>query len=383
MRIHLRNTKATLAILAAVLVGAFSFGQAHAQGLPPMPIIYSGTATAGGAPVPDGLFIHAQVGDYVSNPVPVLNGKYEILTVDPGASAPSGSTIVFYLFDVPAQETATFQAAGVPILDLSFNLTFAALPLPTPTPSPIPPTPTETPRVAIPAAYAGIVIVAGAAVPENAQIIARIGDEYESLPGVVDADTGEYFGLVLDPVDFNLIGRTVEFFLNGTKARTTIIYESGVSNRNLDIIFTEFPTPTTTPVPPTETPVPPTPTETPVPPTETPIPTETPVPPTKTPIPTPTRTPEPPTATPVPPTPTPEPPTPTPVPTAPSQVAGLGDATATATVDPAAPDPDEEGGGGCNSTYGDTSMLGGAGNLLFLFAPLGAVFALKRRRRNR
>ena len=191
MTFHLRNVKTTLAILAAVVVGVFSFGQAHAQGLPPAPYIYSGTATAGGAPVPDGFVIHAQVGNYVSNPVAVIGGKYEILTVNPGDQASTGSEIVFYLFDVRAQETGTFRVSGIPIVDLSFNLTFAALPIPTPTPSPIPPTPTETPRVAVPAAYGGIVIVAGAPVPENPILIARIGEDYESLPAVVNTDTGE------------------------------------------------------------------------------------------------------------------------------------------------------------------------------------------------
>ena len=364
MTIHLRHIKATLAILAAVVVGVFSFGHASAQGLPPAPYIYSGTATAGGAPVPDGFVIHAQVGSYISDPVAVINGKYEILTVNPGVQAPSGSEVVFYLFDVPAQESDTFRASGVPIIDLTFNLTFANLPIPTPTPSPIPPTPTLTPRVALPAAYAGIVIVAGAPVPEDARLIARIGDDYESLPAVVNADTGEYFGLVLAPEDFNLVGRPVEFFLNGVKARTTTIYESGVSNRNLDLIFTELPTPTSTPVPPTETPTP----------------TETPVPPTLTPVPPPTQTPVRPTATPVtPPTRTPEPPTATPEPVVPSQTTAPGDAAPTPT-----PVPTEgEGGGGCSATFGDTSALGGAANLLFLFAPLGAVLAMKRYRRIR
>lgn len=382
MTLHLRNIKATLSIIAAVVVGIFSFGQAHAQGLPPAPYIYSGTATSNGSPVPDGFIIHAQVGNYFSDPVPVINGIYELLTVNPGNQVSSGSEVVFYLFNVPAQETSTFRASGVPILDLSFNLTFARLPLPTPTASPIPPTPTETPRVAIPAAYGGIVIVAGAAVPENPILVARIGDDYESLPAVVNSDTGEYISLVLDPVDFNLIGRRVEFFLNGVKSRTATIYESGVSNRNLDIIFTGFPTPTSTPVPPTATPVPPTPTATPEPPTATPTRTATPVPPTVTPIPT--RTPRPPTATPVPPTatPTPVPPTATPVPVIPSQSAGLGDATATRTPDSSTTGEGETS-GGCNSTFSSTPPLTGAANLLFLFAPLGAVLALKKNRRGK
>jgi len=242
--------------------------------------------------------------------------------------------------------------------------------------------------------------VPGGAIPGIAQIVARIGSDYESHPVLVDSNTGEY-GLFVDPLDINLIGRTVEFFINGVKARTTVIYESGVSNRNLDVIFTDFPTPipTETPVPPTVTPIP---VETPVTPTETPTLTATPVPPTKTLVPTATKTAVPPTQTPVPTatetpttalvapvpptikkptpvvaktqTPTPEPPTATPAPVA-----------STPTESPEAPVAEDDGerAGTCNSTHSDTSILGGAGNLLLLFAPLGAILALKKSRRKR
>jgi hypothetical protein len=376
-------------------------GAVSAQSPPPLPTIFIGDATVAGEAAPDGIVIFARVGDYTSDITLVENGRY-VLTVGPPDTTYANKLITFHIEDVQADETTPFIPTSLPTVKSGFNLNFPNLPIPTPTSTPIP---TATPLVALPAAYAGIIIVAGGSVPENARLVARIGDGYESLPGVVTASTGEYFGIVLDPIDIKFVGRTVEFYLNGVKARTTTIYENGVSNRSLDIIFTDFPTPTPIPVPPTSTPVPPTPTNTPLPATETPVPptpTETALPATETPVPA-TPTPVPPTATPVPPAvpptpvpPTPLPPTAIPVPVATAQSSGLGQVVTTPT--PSISDIDErterelrqkeiaaEGdrGGGCNSTFGDTSVLGGAANLLFLFAPLGAIFMMKRHRRNR
>jgi hypothetical protein len=401
--INLRRMSASVIALAIFILIS---GTVSAQSPPPLPTIFIGNATVAGEAAPDGIVIFARVGDYTSDITLVENGRY-VLTVGPPDTTYANKLITFHIEDVQADETTPFIPTSLPTVKSGFNLNFPNLPIPTPTSTPIP---TATPLVALPAAYAGIIIVAGGSVPENARLVARIGDGYESLPGVVTASTGEYFGIVLDPIDIKFVGRTVEFYLNGVKARTTTIYENGVSNQSLDIIFTDFPTPTPIPVPPTATPVPPTPTNTPLPATETPVPptptetalpaTETPVPPTPTETALPaTETPVPPTTTPVPPTappipatpeptviPTPVPPTATPVPVVPSQSPGLGQAVIAST--PSTSDVDErtesEGnGGGCNSTFGDTSALGGAANLLFLFAPLGAIFILKRQRRNR
>jgi hypothetical protein len=381
--IHLLRMSALVIALATfILISGAVFGQSP----PPLPTIFIGNVTVAGEAAPDGIVIFARVGDYTSDITIVENGRY-VLTVGPPDTTYANKLITFHIENVQADETTPFIATSLPVVKSGFNLNFPNLPIPTPTTTP---TPTATPVVALPAAYAGIIIVAGgSSVPENARLVARIGDDYESLPGVVTASTGEYFGIVLDPIDIKFVGRTVEFYLNGVKARTTTTYENGVSNRSLDIIFTDFPTPTPIPVPPTETPVPPTPTNTPLPATATPVPptpTETALPATETPVPA---TPVPPTATPVPtpvpPTPVP-PPTATPVPVTPSQSPGLGQAVTTPT--PSTSDVDEgtesEGNGGsCNSTFGDTSFLGGAANLLFLFAPLGAIFMMKRHHRNR
>ncbi len=389
-----------LTLLTALAIYALMPALVFGQSPPPLPSIYSGTVTVAGETAPDGIIIFAMLGDYISPSVTVANGRYVGLTVGPPNVSFAGQLVTFHIETVQADETAKFIAYSLPVVLSSFNLSFPNLPIPTPT---VTPTPTQTPTVAAPASYSGMVFVPGGAIPGIAQIVARIGSDYESHPVLVDSNTGEY-GLFVDPLDINLVGRPVEFFINGVKARTTVIYESGVSNRNLDVIFTDFPTPipTETPVPPTVTPIP---VETPVTPTETPALTATPVPPTKTLVPTATKTAVPPTQTPVPTatetpttalvaplapvpptikkpapvvaktqTPTPEPPTATPAPVA-----------STPTESPEAPVTEDDGerAGTCNSTHSDTSILGGAGNLLLLFAPLGAILALKKSRRKR
>ncbi|MCH8247894.1 MAG: hypothetical protein IH951_16030, partial [Bacteroidetes bacterium] len=151
--------------------------------------------------------------------------------------------------------TDTFVVSGVPALKSNFALSFPAPPTPTPTATPVPPTATPTPLAALPALYSGFVIVAGGTVPDRPELVARIGD-YQSLPASIDGE--QYRNLVVDPDDIGLVGQTVEFFLNGVKARNTDAYESGKVDRDFDLVFIGLPTPTATPtVTPTSTPVPP------------------------------------------------------------------------------------------------------------------------------
>ena len=395
---------------------------AHAQGLPPAPTIYSGTAMAGGAPVPDGLFMTARIDTYQSDPTAVKDGRYEFLQIIPPDGTFNKKTITFHLDGVQANETDTYVVAGVPVLKTNFNLTFLTLPEPTPTPSPTPtltPTVTPTPRIARPAVYSGTIVISGATVPERAVLVARVGS-YQSPPAVIEGD--DFKNLVVAPDDFTLVGQTIDFFLNDVKSSTSRVYRSGSITRDVALIFLDFPTPTPTPTPTltptltptptaTPTPVPPTPTATPtltptptatptqVPPTPTATPTR--VPPTPTPTVTPTLTPTPtPTATPtqVPPTPTatptripptvtpspsatptatPAPPTNTPVPPTPVII------VVTATPPPApSPSPTPEpSGGACSSSFGQASATAGVGNLMFLLAPLALVAGLSHRRR--
>ena len=376
---------------------------ATAGTIPLFPMIFSGAATVAGAAIPDCTFIYAKVGDRVSGFVPIVNGAYRNLAIYAADSSAHNQTVTFHLAeDVVAAETEMYFFTQSPpdpptqSIKTGFNLTFPHLVTPTATPTstsvplgpatatPLPsadtPTPTPTPLTAQPAVYlGGLIVVAGGQVPEGAQLVARIGDDYTSLPALISGQN--YINIVVDPGSSSFIGRTVEFYLNGVKSSNTDIFESGALRPGFPLTFVGFPTPvppTATPVPPTATPVPPTATPvppdtpTPVPPTATPVPPDTPTPiptlrPTRTPFPTQTATPIPPTATPVPPTSTPVPPTSTPAP------------TATATPEPS---------GGfisCNRTGDDeaTPTPAAAANLLLLVAPLGAAYAARRFRRPR
>ena len=155
MRIPIILAAIALAIALAASALAGAAGAVGAQ-VPNGPFIYYGTAAVNGQPVPDGYQIHAAVGDYVSAPVPVSDGKYEELAVSPQGRNYHNQTVTFHLGDVQAAETATFRISGVPVLHVGWNLTFPNLPVPTftptpgtadvpPTSTPAPPTPTYTP----------------------------------------------------------------------------------------------------------------------------------------------------------------------------------------------------------------------------------------------
>ena len=358
-------------IMAGVLVAvAFAVAlqdTALAQQIPPLPIIYSGTATAGGKPVPDGFLILARVGAYEALPVAVKDGRYAALTVGPPSADFQGKEITFHLEGVQAQETDTFRVLGLPVIKGNFDLTFPMLPQPTPTRTPIPPTVTPTPERPFPAVYSGPIVVAGATVPEGAELVARVG-QYQSPPALIEGD--EYKNLVVDPDDINLVGQLIEFFLNGVRSETIDGYESGSFKRDFILVFVGVPTPTPTTLPtPTSTPVPPTATPTPVPPTATatqvpPTPAPTPVPPTATPTQPPAAT-----STPVPPTSTP---TATAVPATPTA-----SATPVVVASEATPTPAPSG-GGCLSSFGSTTGMAGLGNVTLLLAPLGLIAGYRR-----
>ncbi len=297
--------------------------------LPPLPVIYEGSATAAGAPVPDGLLIRARVEDCESEPVVVEDGRYRNLVLGPPSTTYGGKTITFHLDGVQADQTDTYLVKSFPTLKESFNLIFPMVPEPTPTPTPTPtetPVPTPIPEVAQPAVYSGSVIIAGGTVPVGAVLVARVGS-YTSFPAFIAGDA--YRNLVVDPLDISLVGGTVEFLLNGVVSGTTDTYESGAREGEFDLFFVGLVTPTPTPAPPTVTPTP----------TPTPTPTAT---PTSTPTPT---------ATSVPPTPMVVLPTSIPV--------------------------AEEGGGGC-LPFGDTPLATGTGNLLLLVAPLLLIASYRR-----
>ena len=206
-----------------------------------------------------------------------------------------------------------------------------------------PPTPTPIVTVAQASTYSGFLIVADSVMPSGAQLIAKIGD-YVSEPAIIAAPF--YLDLIVDPKDLSFVGSTVEFYLNGFKARTTTTFISG-EQKSIDIIIVGYPQPTPTPVPPTPTPVPPTPTPVPPPPTPTPIPISKKIS-TKLSEIVPTATSVPPTATPVPPTAT----------------------------------PTESSGGGCFAAE-ETSFATGIVNMMFLLLPVGVLVGIRRKNQNK
>lgn len=357
------GSKILVAVALAVAIALAASGAANrvsAQSPPSGPYIYSGAVSVNGQPAPDGYMIHATVGDYQSEPVTIMGGRYEGLAVVPAGTQYNRQTITFYLGNVPANETDEYHLSGLPVPKPSFDLTFPSLPVPTPTPTveaPPTATPTATPEVPAAMVFASgnVFLTRGGTLPEGAQLTARIGS-YTSEPASILTEEGLFADLVVDPQDGNAAGQNILFFIDAKAARTTAIFSGGQTERNFDIVFT-VPFPTATPIA-TNTPEP---TATPLP-TATPEPTATPVPPTATPEPT--ATPVPPTATPVPPTATPEP-TATPVPSTPVTVA-----------------EESESNGGC-ALPGRVAPGAAAANALLLLAPLGLIAGIRTARRRR
>ena len=99
----------TTAVGAAFLAGLPE--AANAQGVPPIPAVYSGAVSAP-IPVPDGLFIHARIADYQSAPVVVKDERYQALTVAPPNSTYFDKTVTFHLDGVQAGETDSCGGTG-------------------------------------------------------------------------------------------------------------------------------------------------------------------------------------------------------------------------------------------------------------------------------
>ena len=86
--------------------------------------------------MPDGFALRGQVGEYVSNLAPIINSKYELLVINPSDTLFADAEIVFLLDDILANEKDVLFVLGIPVLKLSFDLTFPNLPDLTPTPVP-------------------------------------------------------------------------------------------------------------------------------------------------------------------------------------------------------------------------------------------------------
>ena len=252
-------------VFALSVLGVFGSGQTAyaAGGIPPWPVIYSGSVTLGGSPAPDGLWIVGRMDGYTSVPLEIRDGRMSGLAVGAPDQTFFGKTITFELRKDPAveegatvaDETDIFAKYPLPTLKKDFNLTFADFPTPTPLPTATPtvtPIPTATPvATATPTAvgtvvYNGMVVASGGTLVDGSMLTARVGD-YESNPVAVVG--GSYISLIVDLNDAALTGETVRFFLNDSEARTTAIYEAGPTIRNVDLIFTDLPMIEPTPMP--------------------------------------------------------------------------------------------------------------------------------------
>lgn len=136
-----------LAALAAtfVLLILGSVALVRGQGLPPYPVVYSGTITVAGKPAPDGLEVTARVSNIQSRAVTTKDGSYNSLSLAADGTQ-AGRTVTFWLNgQVMAAETDTFPNSGP--RTRAINLTFPSMPAPvTPTPTPGgTPQPTPTP----------------------------------------------------------------------------------------------------------------------------------------------------------------------------------------------------------------------------------------------
>ena len=80
--------------------------------------------------------LRGQVSEYVSNPVPIINSKFELLVINPSDTLLADAEIAFLLDDILANEKGVLFVFGIPVLKLSFDLTFPNLPDLTPTPVP-------------------------------------------------------------------------------------------------------------------------------------------------------------------------------------------------------------------------------------------------------
>ena len=217
-----------------------------------LPSVYSGQIVVSGGIVPEGAYLVARVGSYVSSPATMEGQAYKNLVVDPGDISMAGREVAFVLDGVVAITTHTYTSGGS---HHDFLLVFPALltPEPTPTPSPTP-TPTPAVEAALPSAYSGQIVVSGGSVPEGAELVARVGS-YTSPPAMIEGQG--YRNLVVDPGDISMAGRAIAFVLNGVVAQTTHTYASGSHQHDFLLVFPPLPTPEPTPTPtPTPTPVP-------------------------------------------------------------------------------------------------------------------------------
>ena len=154
---------AGLLVYGAILLALL--GATPAQGIPPSPAIYTGTATVDGQPAPEGTVLVACVDNLVCGPdnpthrasadTVGAGGKFFALTAQGTDRIQRGrATVHFFMINqhgrVKAEETTTYGTTSDTDLIFTQNLTFGAAPTPVPTPTPEVVTPTTAPPTPIP-----------------------------------------------------------------------------------------------------------------------------------------------------------------------------------------------------------------------------------------
>ncbi|MDE2766185.1 MAG: hypothetical protein OXI25_07145 [Chloroflexota bacterium] len=162
---------------------------ASAQGSPPpFPYVLRGTVTLDGAPLDGSAMLTAQVGDWTSRPVEVIDGRFGFAPSQPLIVGPPnldyiGETVTFHLRGLTADLSFTFEALPQPAFEdteLRFvsgasavTPTPTAAPTPTASPAATPTAPRATPTATpiamptptpAPEGGAGAGIIAGAAI---------------------------------------------------------------------------------------------------------------------------------------------------------------------------------------------------------------------------
>ncbi|MFP6680548.1 MAG: hypothetical protein VB824_10420 [Dehalococcoidia bacterium] len=220
--------------------------------VPSLPARYSGYVSADGAIPSDSAPFTVRIGTDYEVTGGTLNGGDFSIIVDPKNGALSGETVEFFLYDVKAPQTSTYQAGAI-VSDLW--LTFAGVPIPTavpevlptataipePTPEPAPeptPEPTSMPMVAAtatsmpqptsvptpeptpiptaaPVPTSTPVVMTGFDVDELSEAVAEevarddVGKEFEESGGMCAANpggpaSGGQLGLILAPLGLAL-----------------------------------------------------------------------------------------------------------------------------------------------------------------------------------
>jgi len=268
---------------------------------PLLPMVFSGTITINSGESPDGRLLVGRIFDskgtilYTSNSVQVSGNNYIALTLGPIEPVVVGKQIKFYFLcgEIPckdsASETINYASAQV---KFRYSLTFADVP---PTQAELDAvakakadadaaakakadadaaakakadadaaakakadsdaakkqSQTETatttkiatkietePQTAFPSVYSGSIVVAGAEIPTNAVLTAKIGD-YTSSPAIISGDS--FQNLVISPGNSTFIDKPIIFMLNNVQSEPIDELYTPGSTKDIKLFFVGLP----------------------------------------------------------------------------------------------------------------------------------------------